>query len=217
MNDVKVINLKKLNMNEFNLELYIENCNKIIDDINDSQAFSKVIMANKLLNKDYFLKLCTESPKYFRFEIELALFENDDGIEPIEYECFFLDEVKYCVVECMNMPGCITQGKSRMEAIDNSLKSLIECSIIRKRMNLELTGERHENPINFYGTHEEDKKYVDFIADLNKFGYKSVLEGPFHSILMKGDIPVTFSVLKTDTIYHHMASRFYPLLSLSRF
>lgn len=46
------------------------------------------------------------------------------------------DEDGYIVAECPSMPGCVSQGKTREEAIENIREAIELCREVRKELNI---------------------------------------------------------------------------------
>jgi len=54
------------------------------------------------------------------------------------------DEDGVWVVECPSIPGCVSQGMTRDEAIENVRDAIHECLIVRAERGLPLTVETRE-------------------------------------------------------------------------
>jgi predicted RNase H-like HicB family nuclease len=54
------------------------------------------------------------------------------------------DEDGYYVVECPSIPGCLSQGKSESEALDNIRDAIRQCLEVRAERGLPLTVTTHE-------------------------------------------------------------------------
>ena len=54
------------------------------------------------------------------------------------------DEDGMWVAECPAVPGCISQGKTREEALANATESLALCLEVRAEKGMPLTVETHE-------------------------------------------------------------------------
>ena len=54
------------------------------------------------------------------------------------------DEDGVWVAECPSIPGCITQGKTREEAIENSREAIHACLEVRAEKGLPLTVETRQ-------------------------------------------------------------------------
>lgn len=54
------------------------------------------------------------------------------------------DEDGVWVVECPSIPGCISQGKTRAEALENIRDAIIACLQVRAERGLPLTIETHQ-------------------------------------------------------------------------
>ncbi|MFM7792841.1 MAG: type II toxin-antitoxin system HicB family antitoxin [Microcystis panniformis] len=48
------------------------------------------------------------------------------------------------VVECPSIPGCVSQGKTRAEALENIRDAIIACLQVRAERGLPLTIETHQ-------------------------------------------------------------------------
>lgn len=51
------------------------------------------------------------------------------------------DEDGMFIVECPSIPGCVSQGKTREEAIENIKDAIRECLIVRNERGMPLTVE----------------------------------------------------------------------------
>jgi len=51
----------------------------------------------------------------------------------------FQDEDRVFVAECPSIPGCVSQGKSEEEAIDNVREAIRECLKVRAERGMPLT------------------------------------------------------------------------------
>ncbi len=54
------------------------------------------------------------------------------------------DEDGVWVVECPSIPGCVSQGQTRDEAIENVRDAIHECLTVRAERGMPLTIETHE-------------------------------------------------------------------------
>ncbi|MCA2554599.1 MAG: type II toxin-antitoxin system HicB family antitoxin [Microcystis sp. M04BS1] len=54
------------------------------------------------------------------------------------------DEDGVWVVECPSIPGCVSQGKTRAEALENIRDAIIVCLQVRAERGLPLTIETHQ-------------------------------------------------------------------------
>ena len=54
------------------------------------------------------------------------------------------DEDGVWVVECPSIPGCVSQGKTRAEALENIRDAIIACLQVRADRGLPLTIETHQ-------------------------------------------------------------------------
>ena len=54
------------------------------------------------------------------------------------------DEDGVWVVECPSIPGCISQGKTKKEAVDNIREAIEACLAVRARQGLPLTIETRQ-------------------------------------------------------------------------
>ena len=54
------------------------------------------------------------------------------------------DENGMWVVECPSIPGCVSQGKTRREALANIQEAIALCLEVRAERGLPLTVETHE-------------------------------------------------------------------------
>jgi predicted RNase H-like HicB family nuclease len=54
------------------------------------------------------------------------------------------DEDGVWVVECPSIPGCVSQGKTKAEALSNIEDAIHECLEVRAEQGLPLTVETHE-------------------------------------------------------------------------
>ena len=54
------------------------------------------------------------------------------------------DEDGVWVVECPSIPGCVSQGKTRAEALENIRDAIIACLQVRAERGLPLTIETHQ-------------------------------------------------------------------------
>jgi predicted RNase H-like HicB family nuclease len=54
------------------------------------------------------------------------------------------DEDGYWVVECPSIPGCVSQGKTREEALQNIREAIQLCLEVRAEMGLPLTIETRQ-------------------------------------------------------------------------
>jgi predicted RNase H-like HicB family nuclease len=54
------------------------------------------------------------------------------------------DEDGVWVVECPSIPGCVSQGRTREEAIENVQDAIRECLIVRSERGMPLTIETRE-------------------------------------------------------------------------
>lgn len=54
------------------------------------------------------------------------------------------DEDGMWVVECPSIPGCVSQGKTRREALANIQEAIALCLEVRAERGLPLTVETHE-------------------------------------------------------------------------
>jgi len=50
----------------------------------------------------------------------------------------------YIVAECPAVPGCMSQGRTREEALENIKDAILACVEVRKRRGLPLTVETQE-------------------------------------------------------------------------
>jgi len=54
------------------------------------------------------------------------------------------DEDAVWVFECPSIPGCVSQGRTREEAIENVQNAIRECLIVRSERGMPLTIETRE-------------------------------------------------------------------------
>ena len=54
------------------------------------------------------------------------------------------DEDGVWFVECPSIPGCVSQGKTRAEALENIRDAIIACLQVRAERGLPLTIETHQ-------------------------------------------------------------------------
>jgi predicted RNase H-like HicB family nuclease len=54
------------------------------------------------------------------------------------------DEDGIWVVECPGIPGCVSQGQTREEALKNIRDAITECLQVRAELGLPLTIETHQ-------------------------------------------------------------------------
>jgi predicted RNase H-like HicB family nuclease len=54
------------------------------------------------------------------------------------------DEDGKWVVECPSIPGCVTQGQTREEAVENVRDAIRECLIVRAERGMPLTVETRQ-------------------------------------------------------------------------
>jgi predicted RNase H-like HicB family nuclease len=50
----------------------------------------------------------------------------------------------YIIAECPAIPGCVSQGRTREEALENIKDAILACLEVRKRRGMPLTVETHE-------------------------------------------------------------------------
>ncbi len=189
-------------MEKFDLNVHLTYCERFYHDPTDVASFNRIISDILMISDDHINSIIEMSENHFGFFWQLALFKNND--EPIftTHECVMHDSKNKCTIECLTLPGCVTQGKNRKDSIVNLLRSMIECSIVRKRENLDYTGERKTNDINLYGTEQKSLPPAEIIDHFKRIGYVVKLDGPYHTIMMKPTIPYTFSIPKQESIYH---------------
>lgn len=53
------------------------------------------------------------------------------------------DEDGMWIVECPSIPGCVSQGSSREEALENIRAAIADCLEVRAELGLPLTVETH--------------------------------------------------------------------------
>lgn len=56
----------------------------------------------------------------------------------------FLDEDGVYVVECPSIPGCVSQGRTEREALDNIQDAIRECIAVRRERGMPITIPTHE-------------------------------------------------------------------------
>lgn len=49
------------------------------------------------------------------------------------------DEDGYVIAECPEIPGCVSQGHTRAEAMENIRDAIRECMVVRQEQGLPLT------------------------------------------------------------------------------
>jgi predicted RNase H-like HicB family nuclease len=54
------------------------------------------------------------------------------------------DEDGVWIVECPSIPGCVSQGQSREEALENIKDAIAACPQVRAELSLPLTVETHQ-------------------------------------------------------------------------
>jgi len=54
------------------------------------------------------------------------------------------DEDGVWIVECPNIPGCVSQGQTREEALENIKDAIAACLQVRAERGLPLTVEMHQ-------------------------------------------------------------------------
>ena len=54
------------------------------------------------------------------------------------------DEDGVWIVECPNIPGCVSQGQTREEALENIKDTIAACLEVRAELGLPLTVETHQ-------------------------------------------------------------------------
>lgn len=54
------------------------------------------------------------------------------------------DEDGVWVVECPSIPGCISQGQTKSEALENIKDAIVACLQVRAEQGLPLTVETHQ-------------------------------------------------------------------------
>ncbi|MEJ6485031.1 type II toxin-antitoxin system HicB family antitoxin [Nostoc punctiforme UO1] len=54
------------------------------------------------------------------------------------------DEDGVWIVECPSIPGCVSQGQSREEALENIKDAIAACLQVRAELGLPLTVETHQ-------------------------------------------------------------------------
>ena len=54
------------------------------------------------------------------------------------------DEDGYLVVECPSIPGCVSQGKTEEEALENIREAIMGCLEVRAQQGIPLTVEVRE-------------------------------------------------------------------------
>jgi predicted RNase H-like HicB family nuclease len=55
-----------------------------------------------------------------------------------------LGEDGYIIAECPAIPGCVSQGRTREEALENIKDAILACLEVRKQRGMPLTVETHE-------------------------------------------------------------------------
>ncbi len=55
----------------------------------------------------------------------------------------------YIIAECPAIPGCLSQGRTREEALENIKDAILACLEVRRRRGLPLTIETHEVEVAF--------------------------------------------------------------------
>ena len=94
-------------------------------------------------------------------------------------------------IECINIPVCIEKGNDYREAFNKIIVSIIECLDVRLKRNMNLT----ENIV-------ADKSFKncdsissqEFIDNLREAGWEEIVRMPFHTILLKKNCPITFTI-----------------------
>jgi predicted RNase H-like HicB family nuclease len=57
---------------------------------------------------------------------------------------YYEDEAGWFIVECPAIPGCVSQGRSRAEALDNIREAIELCLEVRREEGMQLTVETAE-------------------------------------------------------------------------
>jgi len=79
-------------------------------------------------------------PRYSRREDRLSM--SKEGLRLLV--TIEVGEDGYIVAECPAVPGCMSQGRTREEALENIKDAILACVEVRKRRGLPLTVETQE-------------------------------------------------------------------------
>jgi len=191
---------------------YVESCKALQGNLLDSKAFDIVVNYNVIMLNDYRKRLANANEKYINFILDLNLFQENGEFMPIELECLLADMGDYSLVYSKSLPGCITQGSSRLEALSYFFIAAIECLVVRYHEGAPLEEEFVTNGINLYGASRETSTYEDLLDSMLKRGFEIKLDGNLHTILKHKEWSYVFSIPKVKEIQHSTLLIYYSIL-----
>lgn len=120
----------------------------------------------------------------------------------IDYKEFIKFEIDILVIhntiECLNMPGCVVEGKSLKTAFSNLINAVIQCADARR-----LRGMWYQNQVftmQIYNADSEATESKDLITKYIKNGWSDVYDGPYHKVLLAKGNKVTYTISKNGPI-----------------
>jgi hypothetical protein len=100
-------------------------------------------------------------------------------------------------IECLNLPGCIVEGKNLNEAFEKFIIAAIECFDVRFRNQMYLTNRVY--PMKTYWDFPEISS-IDYIQELINDGWDNIFHCHYNTILLNNISTVTYTIPKNNTI-----------------
>ena len=103
------------------------------------------------------------------------------------------DEDGVWVAECPSIPGCVSQGKSREEALDNIREAIVACLEVRAERGMPLTIETQQVRYRLMASLPAYSG-KEVVRIFEKAGWQLARQRGSHMILVKAGSMVTLSV-----------------------
>lgn len=180
---------------EFDLNVFIEIGLKY-----ESTRFDKMPKAQVLELRDAILDQTSEIIDYYcnledhAFKVAFPiLVTGEKGLYQITAGLLFINNS----IECVNIPTCIEEGVNYRNAFSKIIVSIIECLDVRIRRKMNLTENIIADP--YYKSYDSISS-AEFVKNLEAEGWTDSEKMPFHTILLKKNCPITFSIPNDENI-----------------
>ena len=159
----------------------------------DQDQIDDLFQTHKLQVGYLFQQLENYELHTFRAEIPF-LFINYKKFHQFNVEVLIIGNT----IDCLNIPGCMVEGETRMLAFNNLIKAVIQCSDARIKNGLFFLNRVF--PVLSCNPHLQPIDSEHLIKQLKKDGWPIEYRGQYHTVLLRHGSKVTYTIPNNSNI-----------------
>ena len=160
-------------------------------NLNQTRSLINYYCSDKLISLNDGYEIHQDKPM-FRCKFPL-LYIDFNNFKKVIVELLVIDNT----IECLNVPGCIVEGKDLKEAFGKFIIATLECFDVRFRNQMYFTNRVY--PMKTYWNFS-DINSIDYIQEIRNDGWENIIQCPFNTILFSNTSTVTYTVPNNNII-----------------